>query len=281
MDDWKLIDTHIGNASGSDGSPFGLLRQVKTEKGVNYSLSFEAAAELGVDGSAARIAIYVDDAKIGECDTNSHNWQRASVSFVGSGGLQTIRIVVESAAHSAAGNQLGLIRADNTKVADAPDLTLTGMPVGCVLGDGQREIKVAGPNQVVDITGWNARRLAVTPPPGATGKINLTVNAAATVTTAAGKVRVRKIFEVAIEHAPNPYLVRSTSPNAAADKAPLVAGPFKPTGSSYPIVLPWVKAAGADSAQAGEQGNLEDWLKDLEGSLSEAFLSKIKPILKH
>jgi hypothetical protein len=278
MDDWKLISSCSGDACAKEGEILGLLREVKTEKGAHYSLSFEAAASLRLDGTG--IAIYVDDAKIGECDTSTRDWQRASVSFVGTGGLQTIRIVVESIAHEAAHGKAASIRGDDTKASDAPALSLSGMPSGSVVSDGEHEIVVTGPTEVADITGWNAKRLAITPPPGAAGKINLIVNAAATLKTATGKVRVKKTFEVAILHEPNPYLVRSTAA-AAAGKTPLVAGPFKPTGSSYPIVLPWVKAAGADSAQAGEQGNLEDWLKDLEGSLSEAFLSKIKPILKH
>lgn len=200
----------INDAGGSQFQTLGIAREITTEKGASYSLSFDLAGRLGQSSDTTRIAVYVDDVLISSFDNTSGNdklnWQHAVAKFTGNGGKQTIRIVTDASDRLKEGrgmllDNIGLeqsvelndgmqggsvlLQGIKASLADgdgseAMTLTLSGLPVGTFISDGVRSFMTTAAQPVADITGWNTQAMAIKPPAGFSGSLNLKLNATAT-----------------------------------------------------------------------------------------------------
>jgi hypothetical protein len=162
----------INDAGGARFRTLGIARQVTTEKGASYNLSFDLAGRLGLGANTTRIAVYVDNVRIASFDNTSGNsaldWQHASASFIGNGGKQVIRIVTDASDRDMGGRgmmvdnialdetvQLNhgrqggtvLLQGGQAGLADTDGserlaLTLAGLPAGTTIGDGMRSFTV-------------------------------------------------------------------------------------------------------------------------------------------
>jgi hypothetical protein len=261
-DGWTLIG----------GRQLGICRRITTKKGVSYSLGFDVAGDVVGGGG---VTIYVDGVKLSVFDKSSPGWPHVTINFVGAGGTQTIQIVALTAG--------GAIDAKSPAgTSQSPKFTLTGMPVGSVLSDGAYNISVIASQQVVDISGWDAKKLAITPPPDFSGKVQLLGTASATIVSKSAKARVTREFTVEIEHKPNPYLIRGEKPRKPAEKN-LVAGALKSADLSHAIKLPWiapVKPTAKKDIEPDADKRLEEWLQKMEESVGKAFEAKLDKIRK-
>jgi hypothetical protein len=126
----------INDAGGSQFQTLGIARQITTEKGASYSLSFDLAGRLGYDRDTTRIAVYVDNVRIASFDntsgSNALNWQHVVANFVGDGGKQVIRIVTDASDRDMGGRGMML---DNIALDESVQLN-HGRQGGTVLLQG-------------------------------------------------------------------------------------------------------------------------------------------------
>ena len=219
----------INDAGGSQFQTLGISREVTTEKGASYSLSFDLAGRLGYGSETTRIAVYIDDVLVDTFDNTSANdklnWQHAVANFTGNGGKQTIRIVTDASDRFKSGRgmmldniglnqtvklndgvQGGSVMLQGVKAAltdtdgsESLKLTLSGLPVGTFISDGVHGFTVTAEQPVVDITGWNTLVMAIKPPATFSGNLNLQVNATATEASNGNQAVVSKVITVHIE----------------------------------------------------------------------------------
>ncbi len=64
---------------------------------------------------------------------------------------------------------------NDTDGSEVLQLSLAGLPVGCIVSDGINSFTATANNTVANITGWNTNALSFTPPAGFTGSLNLQV----------------------------------------------------------------------------------------------------------
>jgi hypothetical protein len=219
----------INDAGGSQFQTLGIARQITTEKGASYSLSFDLAGRLGFDRNTTRIAVYVDNVRVASFDNTSGNtalnWQHAVASFTGNGGKQVIRIVTDASDRDMSGRGMML---DNVALSETVQLnhsrqggsvllqgvqagltdtdgserlalTLAGLPVGTTISDGAHSFTVTEQTPVADITGWNTYALAITPPASFHGKLALQLSATATEASNGSKAVVSQSIVVDVE----------------------------------------------------------------------------------
>ena len=219
----------INDAGGAQFQTLGIARQVTTEKGAKYNLSFDLAGRLGYGANTTRIAVYVDNVRIATFDNTSGisalDWQHATAAFVGNGGKQVVRIVTDASDRDMGGRgmmvdnialdetvqlnhgrqggavllqgvQAGLVDTDGSEQLT---LTLAGLPVGTTIGDGTHSFTVTEQVPVADITGWNTYALAITPPASFHGQLTLQLNATATEAATGSQAVVGKTIVVDVE----------------------------------------------------------------------------------
>jgi VCBS repeat-containing protein len=219
----------LNDASGAQYQTLGISRQVTTDKGASYNLSFDLAGRLGYNSDTTRIGVYVDGVRVAMYDntsgTTALNWQHANISFVGSGGKQTIQIVTEADQrygggrgmmldnvaldetmqlnHGVEGGTLELqgIQAalTDTDGSESLRLTVAGLPVGSVLSDGVHSTTITAAQPVADVTGWNTYALAMTPPANYSGKLSLQVTATSTEVANGSKASVSQVMNVQVD----------------------------------------------------------------------------------
>ncbi|MFN4116157.1 MAG: hypothetical protein ACK4F7_06635, partial [Inhella sp.] len=183
----------------------GLERQVQTEAGALYTLSFDYAAHPGLASSNTAIGVYVDGVRIGihagSSPRTALSWQALSFQFVGQGGMQRVTLLLEGGTDPAVSvatqrgaliddiRLLETLRAQPGRVyalAEAPSalpavsaslrdpgerlvLELLGLRAGMQLSDGSRSWTVVQDGQALDLSGWQLDRLTVQVPLGLAG----------------------------------------------------------------------------------------------------------------
>jgi hypothetical protein len=280
----------INDAGGSQFQTLGIARQITTEKGASYSLSFDLAGRLGFGHDATRIAVYVDNVRIATFDNTSGNnaldWQHAVASFVGSGGKQVIRIVTDASDRDMSGRgmmidnvalnetvQLNhgrqggsvLLQGVQASLADTDGsehlaLTLAGLPAGTTLSDGTHSVTVTGQAPVADITGWNTYALAITPPAGFHGQLALQVSATATEASNGSKAVVSQTIVVDVE--------------AVAQAPVLTLAPAAASVSRVIVDTSWEDVRDpTNGATVVDAGQLDGWSEmEVRNSKDEAFI---------
>jgi hypothetical protein len=182
--------------------------------GATYTLSLDYAGALGLAPANTRIGVYVDGVQVGSyAGTSSNtalNWEELTFSFKGNGKPRTVRIQLEggtdistargamidalkvvetlpSSATTAYGFVNGTVSLPviGSKLADGDvdarlKTEISGLPVGSILGDGTRQVKVVYGMGPIDVSAWNLAKLVVTPPPSYAGTIALQVRATST-----------------------------------------------------------------------------------------------------
>ena len=186
----------LNDAGGSQYQTLGISRDIETVQGGNYTLGFDLAGRLGYGSDTTRIAIYLDDQKLGTFDNTSPSdalaWQHAQVQFTGDGASHTLRIVTEAEDREFGGRGMMLdnIALDQTQSlnqgnagsaialqnidaalsdsdgSETLQLTLAGLPLGTTLSDGTHSLTTSQTQPIADITGWNTAKLSITPPAG-------------------------------------------------------------------------------------------------------------------
>jgi hypothetical protein len=219
----------INDAGGSQFQTLGIARQVTTEKGASYSLGFDLAGRLGFDHNSTRIAVYVDNVRVASFDNTSGSsaldWQHAVANFVGNGGQQVIRIVTDASDREMSGRgmmldnvalnetvQLNrglqggrvLLQGAQAALADTDgsetlSLSLAGLPAGTTISDGTHSFTVTAQQPVADITGWSTYALAINPPAGFHGTLDLQLSATATEQATGSKATVSRAIAVNVD----------------------------------------------------------------------------------
>jgi hypothetical protein len=233
----------LNDSAGSQYQTLGISRDVDTDKGAFYNLSFDLAGRPGFSSNVTRVAVYVDGREVAAyaptSGTTALNWQHANISFTGSGGRQNIRIVTEAPCldrdgrgtmldnvtlaetleldHGVQGGTVALQGIDaalaDVDGSESLRLSLAGLPAGSVLSDGVRSAVVAegGP---VDLTGWNTCALAWTPPAGFSGSLALQVTATATEGAGGSTASVTRALAVQVDAVAQPPQLALTPPAA-------------------------------------------------------------------
>nr|WP_263287941.1 Ig-like domain-containing protein [Pseudomonas sp. BF-R-24] len=180
------------------GDASNLYTTIDAKSGTTYNVSFDYAPRAGVDNSL--INVYWGGKLIGTLNTSTTGMQhysfdvpviadgnqklefRAGDSNSLGGVLDNINVtqVLNSGLEDNA-ILLSTIQA-HTNDADGSEtltLTLSGLPAGSILTDGNHTFNAADGSTSVDITGWNLSTLKLTPPTNFNGDIPLTVTATA------------------------------------------------------------------------------------------------------
>ncbi len=202
----------------------GISRTVNTVAGMQYALVYDFAS-LPQDDSGS-ITLYVDGQPVQvACPPTSQSdtgldWHEGQITFVGTGGAQTIQLMSGSSGVMLenvslaqeplnTGYQDTAIRlqqiaaglADNGG-SETLSLTLQGLPPGAVLTDGTNTFTATADQTSVDITQWNTGNLSITPPSGFYGSIPLTVTATALVPSNGSTASVTQNLPVTVLAAP-------------------------------------------------------------------------------
>lgn len=168
------------------------------------------AGRIGLSADYTRIAVYVDDIKLGSyagtSSTSALNWTNLQFSFTGNGNAQKIRIVMEGpsfllSARGAMIDNLVLkemlpvnagVQGNNIRLSDIHaaltdtdgsetlKVVIDGIPIGTVLTDGVHTFTSTNGSITADVTQWNLSNLWLSPPSGFTGQFTLQVMATAT-----------------------------------------------------------------------------------------------------
>ena len=192
---------------------------------MQYSVIYDFAS-LPQDSSGS-ITLYVDGQPVQvTCPPTSQSgdsgldWHQAQVSFVGTGGAQTIQLMSGSAGVMLenvsvaedpvnTGYQDTAIQLQDVEAAladnggsEALSVTLQGLPPGAVLTDGTNSFTATADQGSVDITNWSTWNLSITPPSGFYGSIALTVTATALVPSNGSSATVTQSLPVTVLAAP-------------------------------------------------------------------------------
>ncbi|WEI17185.1 tandem-95 repeat protein [Acinetobacter proteolyticus] len=210
----KTVQAKAGNGNNwlelNDAGLFqaqtlGIARNVQTEFGRSYNLSFDYAGRLGFSECFTQIGIYVDGKRIATYANTSPNdqlnWQNIQFSFVGTGKLQNIQIRIDAPLTHLSGRgamidnivlstnkplnrgkedlamQLSSISAQlqDKDGSEQLKLAIAGMPLGSKLTDGSHQFVVTDQHTVADISTWNLNTLQFTPPKDFSGELKLQV----------------------------------------------------------------------------------------------------------
>jgi hypothetical protein len=87
----------------------------------------------------------------------------------------------------------------DTDGSETLQLTLAGLPIGSVIGDGVHSATVTAAQPIINITGWNTFALALTPPATYSGILNLQATATATEVANGSKASVTQAISVQID----------------------------------------------------------------------------------
>lgn len=183
---------------------------METVAGATYTLSLDVAGRPGYGAEFTQIGIYVDGVRLGGDASTSRtgglDWQTQRFSFVGSGAVQSIRIVSEAGRFDANGRGMmvdnialtetlpantGLedtaIRLcalsaalKDTDGSETLKLTIEGVPIGATLSDGVRRFTATAGNTTADVSTWKLAQLSILPPQDYHGEFVLKVVASAT-----------------------------------------------------------------------------------------------------
>jgi hypothetical protein len=281
----------------------GIERMVDTVEGGRYTLSFQYAAGPGWPEANGLIGIYVDGQRIATYSATSPrerlDWRSVSFQFDGNGQARRVTVMLEggngvatSTAAVRAANldalrivetlpvgaegvyglvdtdialpqvSAALVDGDGSEVLG---IALTGLPEGAVLSDGTRR-QVVNASGVVALTGWSLTTLALKPPSGFVGTLQIGVRALATEGSnldASASERTLQVVvlagqAVATPAGVNPFVVMSGAqaplrqevrPVAAESQAPFVARS---------------SAEEAEEEQKRQRRASEAWLQELE-----------------
>ncbi|WP_426107126.1 Ig-like domain-containing protein [Massilia sp. TSP1-1-2] len=268
----------LNDASSTQAQTLGISRQVNTDKGASYNLSFDLAGRLGYVSDYTRVGVYVDGVRVALYDntsgTTALNWQHANISFIGNGSRQTIKIITEASRRDTAGRGMMLdnislveslelnhgvqggsvqLQAVQATLADADgsealQLSVAGLSVGSVLTDGVRTVTVTAAQPVVDITGWNANTLSLTPPATYRGALALQVTATSTEAANGSKASVSRTLNVQVDAVAQAPVLTLTPPTGKLSRT-IVSTDW---GSGYcdsswdtgPDLLAWSQLSG-------------------------------------
>jgi len=195
----------LNDAGLFQAQTLGISRNVETELGRSYNLSFDYAGRLGYSKCFTQIAIYVDGKRIATYANTSPNdqlnWKNVQFSFVGTGKVQNIQIRIDAPLTHLNGRgamidnimlstQKSLNKGKEDQSMLLPELkatlqdtdgseqlklALVGLPVGSLLTDGTHQFVVTEQKTVADISGWNIQTLQLTPPKDFSGEIKVQV----------------------------------------------------------------------------------------------------------
>ena len=163
-----------------------------------------------------------------------------------------------------------------------------GLPVGAVLGDGVRMVKVANKPAPVDVSGWRVDRLMLGLPGAYPGNVALQLRASATATTKGSQASIARDLTVRVL----PGIACATPPgvnplvryvNHAAVIIParpvLVAGPLRGEARGGGILVPRVPSLALRDIEDADR-DLDDRWRGLENGLSEAFSAEMELALR-
>src|SRR6185437_7431298 len=211
----------------------GLERTVNTVAGMQYTLVYDFASEL--QDNTGSLTLYVDGQAISACHPTSGSdtdlsWHEGQITFVGSGGPQTLRLVSGSAGVMLGdlslsqepvntGYQNTAIRLQqvtanlaDTGGSEALSDSMENVPVGATLTDGTSSFTATAGQTSVDITSWNWANLSITPPGGFYGTIALTVRATSSVASNGASASTTQSLPVTVLAIPVAQTATVTTP---------------------------------------------------------------------
>ena len=200
----------LNDAKGEGHETLGIERGIQTIAGASYTFSLDLAGHLGYGADTNRIGIYIDGVKIGSDDSASPstalNWQTRTFQFIGTGGVQTIRIVSEATQRESNGRGMMIdnialsetlqantgfedgavplsaigVALRDTDGSEILTLTIGAIPVGATLSDGTHSFTATLDHTTADVTGWNLNKLTILPPQDFNGQFVLKLVATST-----------------------------------------------------------------------------------------------------
>ncbi|MGO3385087.1 MAG: hypothetical protein ACTIMQ_10180, partial [Acinetobacter guillouiae] len=172
----------LNDAGLFQAQTLGISRNIQTEVGRSYNLSFDYAGRIGFSECYTQIGIYVDGKRIATYANTSPNdqlnWKNIQFSFVGTGKSQNIQIQIDAPLTNLSGRgamidnivlatnktlnvgfedqsmQLPTLQASlqDNDGSELMKLAITGLPIGSLLTDGVHTFEVKPQNTVADVS---------------------------------------------------------------------------------------------------------------------------------
>ncbi|MCX4026655.1 retention module-containing protein [Endozoicomonas sp. SM1973] len=273
-----------------------IYRDINTEAGAKYELSFYYSPRPGYDAETTKIEVWWDGklidtiAQNGGTDQNVANtWQQYNYTLAGDG--TSARLEFRAAGDPRSGGRgafLDDVQLTETRGGSAtgyedttiklPDITVTsvdpgeqvtyslsGMPVSAVISDGVNSEVFSGGQ--LDISNWTLSNLSITPPPGHKADIDLTFTATATEPSTGHSTQATETIHVDILSLPEQvgspqYVDGDTSANVltGGDGIDFISGGF-----------------GHDTLTGGEGADQFIWHRDDSGALTNEGVVTVAP----
>ncbi|MDN5434530.1 MAG: hypothetical protein L0G10_12860, partial [Acinetobacter sp.] len=193
----------LNDAGLFQAQTLGISRNIQTEVGRSYNLSFDYAGRIGFSECYTQIGIYVDGKRIATYANTSPNdqlnWKNIQFSFVGTGKSQNIQIQIDAPLTNLSGRgamidnivlatnktlnvgfedqsmQLPTLQASlqDNDGSELLKLAITGLPIGSLLTDGVHTFEVKPQNTVADVSLWSLNTLKFTPPKDFSGELKV------------------------------------------------------------------------------------------------------------
>jgi len=287
----------LGDTFGLTYPSVGIERSVTTRTGAPYTFSLDYAGRIGLSADYTRIAVYIDEVKLGSyagtSSTSALNWTNLQFSFTGNGNAQKIRIVMEGPTFllgtrgamvdnlllkemlpvnaGVQGNNIHLsdIHAalTDTDGSETLKVVIDGIPVGTVLTDGVCTFTSTNGSIKADVTQWNLSNLWLSPPSGFTGQFTLQV--LATATELANGATATTAASMIVTVLPTNLVVGGGGGSTAVITVPCVVGSCISTTnvtdttlSVSPVAIDWTQASAPSDATTSVQ---QHWLLDFLG----------------
>jgi VCBS repeat-containing protein len=278
----------LADASGSGIQTLGIERSLNTIAGAVYTLTMDMAGEPYFGTGYTGVRVLIDDQELDikypHCETEDLCWEQYGFQFTGTGSPMTIRILAHADEFAPDGrgvmldniaieeqipntgyqnNPIGLQDVISWLVDDdgseTLSLSISGIPVGATLTDGEFSFTATAGNTTVNIDGWQGYDLDITPPTDFFGAFDLTVTATATE-AAGGSASTVKILTVHVLAAP------LAAPQAVA------------TAEDTPYIFQWADfgASDADSTNPSiyiEGGPANGSIGYFNGTVSDDWFS--------
>ncbi|MDE1463327.1 retention module-containing protein [Spartinivicinus poritis] len=273
-----------------------IYRDINTEAGAKYELSFYYSPRPGYDEDTTKIEVWWDGklidtiAQDGGSDPNATNsWHQYNYTLAGDG--TSARLEFRTAGDPRSGGRGGFlddVQLTETRGGSAtgyedttiklPDITVTavdpseqvtyslsGMPISTVISDGVNSEVFSGGQ--LDISNWTLSNLSLTPPPGHKTDIDLTFTATATEPSTGHSTQATETIHVDILSLPEQvgspqYVDGDTSANVltGGDGIDFISGGF-----------------GHDTLTGGEGADQFIWHRDDSGALTNEGVVTVAP----
>ncbi len=219
-----------------------IYRTVSTESGKVYQLNFEFSPRQGYSDSTIDVIWGGNTVATLDGSSGTFGWQSHSLTLSGNG--SDMRLEFKATDQNGVGgllNDIGLVELYATALEDHPvavdinsslvdqdgsesfSLAASGIPSGAVLSDGVNTFTASAQESSINISGWDASQLTLTPPQHFNGDFDITYSATSTEADTGLSSTITETVTVTILSVDDPLLVNNEATTTSVPDSLLVS----------------------------------------------------------